>query len=67
MQMYENMGKNLLVSILDIFNKNPYSRISEQQMQLMRREIAQNLAKMERFRKEEPKLFLKTKKVSEII
>ena len=65
--MYENMGKNLLVSILDIFNKNPYSRISEQQMQLMRREIAQNLAKMERFRKEEPKLFLKTKKVSEII
>ena len=24
---YENMGKTLLISILDLFEKNPYSRI----------------------------------------
>ena len=26
-EIFENIGKNLLVSILDIFDKNPYSRI----------------------------------------
>ncbi len=25
--MYKNLGKNLLVSILDVFDKNPYNRI----------------------------------------
>jgi hypothetical protein len=25
--MYENVGKNLLVSILDVFDKNPYNRV----------------------------------------
>lgn len=24
---YRNLGKNLLVSILDVFDKNPYSRV----------------------------------------
>ncbi len=26
-EMYENLGKNLLVSILDVFDKNPYNRV----------------------------------------
>ena len=26
-KIYENTGKAILVSILDVFNKNPYSRI----------------------------------------
>jgi hypothetical protein len=26
-EMYENVGKNLLVSILDVFDKNPYNRV----------------------------------------
>lgn len=25
--MYRNLGKNLLVSILDVFDKNPYNRV----------------------------------------
>ncbi len=25
--MYENLGKNLMVSILDVFDKNPYNRV----------------------------------------
>jgi hypothetical protein len=25
--MYENVGKNLMVSILDVFDKNPYNRV----------------------------------------
>lgn len=25
--MYENLGKNLMVSILDAFDKNPYNRV----------------------------------------
>lgn len=27
-QIYQNIGKNLLVSILDLFDKNPYPRIA---------------------------------------
>jgi len=27
-EIFENIGKNLFVTILDIFEKNPYSRIS---------------------------------------
>ena len=26
-EMYENLGKNLMVSILDVFDKNPYNRV----------------------------------------
>lgn len=26
-EIYENIGKNLVISILDIFEKNPYNRI----------------------------------------
>lgn len=25
-ESYENLGRNILISVLDIFNKNPYSR-----------------------------------------
>ena len=25
--MYENLGKNIMVSILDVFDKNPYNRV----------------------------------------
>ena len=27
MEMYRNLGKNLCVSLLDVFDKNPYNRV----------------------------------------
>jgi hypothetical protein len=37
---YKNLGKNLLVSILDVFDKNPYSRVNNSRyksMEMLRR------------------------------
>jgi len=42
-EIYENIGKTLFVSILDIFDKNPYSRISNSSYKMMdgiRKEVA---------------------------
>lgn len=39
-ESYRNLGKNLLVSILDVFDKNPYSRVNNSRyksMEMLRR------------------------------
>ena len=69
-EIFENIGKNLLVSILDIFDKNPYSRIlnsSYKNMDIVRREVALQVSKLDRFKKEEGKLMTKCKKITDFI
>ena len=54
-EAFENVGKALLVSILDIFEKNPYSRIPNtpyKSIDNIRKEIAMATTKIDRFRKE---------------
>ena len=39
-ESFRNLGKNLLVSILDVFDKNPYSRVNNSRyksMEMLRR------------------------------
>jgi hypothetical protein len=50
---YRNVGKNALVSILDIFEKNPYSRIPNtpyKTIESVRKETAFECARIDRFR-----------------
>lgn len=54
-EIYEDIGKSMMVSILDIFSKNPCSRIPNTQYQTLenvRREIALRISKYNRFKKE---------------
>jgi hypothetical protein len=69
--MYRNLGKNLLVSILDVFDKNPYNRIYNshyKSMDMLRRltafEIFHNT---ERFRMFERFVYGKVKNINELI
>ena len=69
--MYRNLGKNLLVSILDVFDKNPYNRIyssNYKSMDMLRRltafEIFHNT---ERFRMFERFVYGKVKNINELI
>lgn len=67
--IYRNQGKNALVSILDVFEKNPYSRIPNTQYKIIdviRREIAWECAREDRFRSD-PYVYKKTRKYSEYI
>jgi len=34
-EMYENVGKNLMVSILDVFDKNPFNRVYDSKYKSM--------------------------------
>jgi cytosolic carboxypeptidase protein 5 len=64
-----NLGKNVLVSILDIFEKNPYSRIPNTQQRSLdqiRKEVAQECARYDRFRAD-PVAFKKIRVISEYI
>jgi len=50
--MYEEVGKAILISILDIFEKNPNARVKETKftdVQAIRTEIATNLSKLKDF------------------
>lgn len=49
------------MSILDIWNKNPYSRCAD--LNGCRREIAEKQSKLDRFRKEQSGIKAKQKKV----
>ncbi|KRX01295.1 hypothetical protein PPERSA_11742 [Pseudocohnilembus persalinus] len=69
-QIFQNIGKNILITILDMHQKNPYSRIPNSQykdIDKIRKEIACQAAKLERFQKKEQKLSLKCKKISTYI
>ena len=68
-EAYENLGRALLISILDMFEKNPYSRIpntSYKTNEEIRKEIGKNILKLERF-KRDPTACKKYKKLNELI
>jgi hypothetical protein len=53
--MYRNVGKAVMVSILDIFEKNPYTRITNtnfKNISNLRKEVAWETARTERFKRE---------------
>ena len=67
-EVYNNVGKALLISLLDIFEKNPYSRITNtpyQNMSNLRKEIAKDIMKLSRFRRNF-KNYQKFKKIDEM-
>jgi cytosolic carboxypeptidase protein 5 len=54
--MYESLGKSMLVSLLDLFDLNPYSRIPNtpyKSIEALRKDLATQLSKADRFRKAE--------------
>jgi hypothetical protein len=46
---FNNLGKNILVSILDIWGRNPYPRVADPNE--LRKDIANNNRKLDRFKK----------------
>jgi hypothetical protein len=46
---FSNLGKNILVTILDIWGRNPYPRVADPNE--LRKEIANNNRKLDRFKK----------------
>ena len=62
---FYNLGRNICISILDVWNKNPYTRITNANEQ--RKEIAEKQAKLDRFRKEQAGIKTKQKKIVELI
>ncbi|KAL4440863.1 hypothetical protein ABPG74_013844 [Tetrahymena malaccensis] len=67
--LYQDVGKAILVTILDIFEKNPYSRIpnsSYKTIDNIRRSIGWDCARIERFRKD-PLAYKKARKFNEFI
>lgn len=63
--MYEDVGKSLIVSILDIFEKNPCSRIGNT-LDNVRKEIASKISKVNRFRRIDNTLGKKCKKINDL-
>ena len=59
------MGRNVLVTILDIWGKNPYTRVED--INDLRREIAERQSKLDRFRKEQAGIKTKQKRIVELI
>lgn len=54
-EIYQDVGKAMMVSILDVFDKNPYSRIVNtpfNNIENVRKDIASKVSKDKRFRKE---------------
>ena len=67
--MYRNVGKNALVSILDLFDKNPFSRIYNslsKNIDNLRREVAWETARTDRV-KREPGSHAKARKFPDIM
>jgi hypothetical protein len=54
-----------VITILDIWNKNPYSRLDD--LNVHRKEIAERQAKLDRFRKEQAGIKTKQKRIVELI
>ena len=70
-ESFRNLGKNLLVSILDVFDKNPYSRVNNSRyksMEMLRRITAFEIFhSAERFRMFERSVFGKVKNINSLI
>lgn len=71
-EMYANLGKNILVSVLDVFDKNPYNRVYNntkyKSMDMLRRLTAfEVFHQAERFRMFERFVFGKVKNINELI
>jgi len=67
--MYKNVGSAVMISILDIFEKNPYSRIpntSYKNIGNLRKEVGIETSRTDRFRRE-PYSMTKAKKFNEWI
>ena len=67
-EAYENVGKNMMISILDIFEKNPYSRLPNTHYKTLdniRKVVANETTKVERFRKG-GNLYKKLKNISNL-
>ena len=64
-ETFYNLGRNICISILDVWHKNPYTRISDPNEQ--RKEIADKQAKLDRFKKEQAGIKTKQKKIVELI
>lgn len=67
-EMYEDIGKAMLVSILDIFEKNPCSRLVNTQyitLDNLRRELAKETTKITRFKNDQT-IVRKCKRINEL-
>ena len=64
-ETFYNLGRNICISILDVWSRNPYSRIQNANEQ--RKEIADRQAKLDRFRKEQAGIKAKQKRIVELI
>ena len=67
--IYKNLGKNIVISILDIFEKNPYSRIPNsvyRNLDTMRKEVGWECARQDRFRGD-PYTYKKARKFADHI
>ena len=67
-KIYENVGKQLLVSILDLFEWNPVSRIPHTEyknIKSIRKEIAGEVIRSERFKKIVPTLKFDVKEIAD--
>lgn len=62
---FTNLGKNIVISILDIWGKNPYPRIMDANE--FRKELANNNRKLDRFKKEQSHLKTKEKNIVQLI
>ena len=68
-KIYENVGKQLLVSILDLFEWNPVSRIPHTEfknLKAIRKEIATEVIRSDRFKKISPTLGFDMKEVADL-
>jgi hypothetical protein len=53
-EMYRNTGAACLIALLDVFEKNPYSRLPNTQyknLETLRRELAMDCARTERYKR----------------
>lgn len=67
--MYRNVGSAVIISILDVFEKNPYSRIPNtnyKNISNLRKEIAWETARTDRFKRERNS-YTKARKFNELI
>lgn len=64
-ETFYNLGRNILISILDVWGRNPYSRISD--LNAHRRDIAEKQSKLDRFRKEQAGIKAKQKRIVQLI
>lgn len=64
-ETFYNLGRNIVVTLLDIWNKNPYTRLDD--LNAHRKEIAERQAKLDRFRKEQAGIKTKQKRIVELI